>query len=132
MRLKQIGSGAWRILAPCTERGDCELIEFLVALPPNLVKDGRRLIWLFDRVNVAGPPHDAEISRQEAPGLWAFRAGRLRVLWFYDEGRVIVCSHGFVKRSEKAPRREIERALAARDRYRAAKAAGRLRIEVER
>ena len=116
-------------MAVCSERGDCALVDFLRTLPPNLAKDGRWLARLFDRVVAAGPPRDAEISRQEAPGLWEFRAGRLRVLWFYDEGRLIVCTHGFSKASQRAPRMEIERALARRSEYQAAKAAGRLRIE---
>ena len=68
-----------------------------------------------------GPPRNVEVSHKIAGDIWELIAGQLRVLWFYDEGRVIVCSHGFVKRTRKIPSGEIDRAQAACQEYRAAK-----------
>jgi phage-related protein len=71
----------------------------------------------------------AEASHKISGEIWEFIAGRLRVLWFYDQGRLIVCSHGFLKRTRKIPSGEIERAQAAFDAYRRAKKAGTLKVE---
>jgi phage-related protein len=76
-----------------------------------------------------GPPRNTEVSHKIAGEIWEFIAGRLRVLWFYDEGRVVVCSHAFVKRTRKTPRSEIERASAAHWSYRGAKKRRALSLE---
>ncbi|MFL6293874.1 MAG: type II toxin-antitoxin system RelE/ParE family toxin [Thermoanaerobaculia bacterium] len=51
------------------------------------------------------------------------------MLWFYDQGRLVVCSHGFLKRTRKTPPGEVERAQAAFDAYQRAKKAGTLKVE---
>jgi phage-related protein len=43
--------------------------------------------------------------------LWQFRKGKLRLLWFYGRGKMVVCSHCFVKVSQKTPQSEIDKAL---------------------
>jgi phage-related protein len=53
----------------------------------------------------------------------------LRVLWFWDEGRMILCTHGFVKKSRKTPPSEIARSLRMKANYEAAKQAKQLRLE---
>jgi phage-related protein len=77
-----------------------------------------------------GPPRNVEISHKISGEIWELIAGRLRVLWFYDEGRLVVCSHGFVKRTRKTPPGEIERAQTSYDAYQAAKKARNLDVEI--
>jgi len=61
-------------------------------------------------------------------GIYEFRCNRrghwLRVLWFYDEnnGRVVICTHAFIKKSNETPKGEIRK---ARDLLRAYKEARR-------
>ena len=38
-----------------------------------------------------------DIRHQIQGDIYEFIKRRLRVLWFYDKGRVIVCIHGFIK-----------------------------------
>jgi len=49
--------------------------------------------------------------------LFEFIQGRLRVLWFYDEGRLIICTGGFVKKGRKTPRSQIEHGIQAMNKY---------------
>lgn len=128
MRLEQVGAGRWTVLAVCSERGDCPLLEFLAGLGGDLARDGRRMLALLDRVAAGGPPRNVEISRQLAPGIWELIQGRLRVLWFYDEGRLVIATHGFVKKTRKAPAAEIERAKVGRDAYFRDRRRGNIRI----
>lgn len=129
MKLRRVRTGDWQILATCTDRGDCPLLDFLAGLEGGLVKDGRRMLKLFDRVANFGPPRNTEISHQLGPGLWEFIQGRLRVLWFYDEGKLVICSHGFLKKRQKTSSAELERAQQAQRRYLAAKKKGVLAVK---
>jgi len=87
------------------------------------------MLALLRRIEAQGPPRSVELSHQVGSGLWELVRGRLRVLWFYDEDRDLILTHGFVKRSRKTPAAEIARAAAYRASYRRAKAAGHLIIE---
>jgi len=87
------------------------------------------MLRLLAFVAEQGPPRNVEISHKIAGEIWEFIAGRLRVLWFYDEGRLVVCSHGFLKRTRKTPGGEIERAQAACEAYQAAKKNRTLKVE---
>ena len=40
-----------------------------------------------------------------------------RTLYFYQRGAKIIITHGFIKKSQKTPRREIERAKDLRNKY---------------
>lgn len=63
-----------------------------------------------------------EVSRSE--GIWQFCKGRLRVFCFVDGGRLLILTHGALKKTQKASVEEVNRAIAARDRYFAAKQRG--------
>lgn len=80
------------------------------------------MLALFDRVAEHGPQNlPDEISHQVSEGIFEFIRGRLRVFWFYDDGRLVVCTHGLLKKTQKTPQADIEEAKKARDAYFAAK-----------
>lgn len=62
-------------------------------------------------------------------GLFEFKRGKLRVFWFYDQDRIVICSHGLVKKAQKTPKRDLERARATITRYREAKRRGAVDVE---
>jgi hypothetical protein len=100
----------------------CELIEFLATLERNSPADQARLLYLIQRTAEIGPPHNERQCRalkgKQALGLYEFKTpGGARVLWFYDEGSLIICSHGFIKKKDKTPPEEIKRAQAIRTQY---------------
>lgn len=49
--------------------------------------------------------------------LWELRPGRRRVLYFYHKGNTYVLLHSFIKKTQKTPRREIEKAKRERNDY---------------
>lgn len=87
------------------------------------------MLKLLDRVAGHGPPRNTEISHQLGCGIWELIQGRVRVVWFYDGGRLVICSHGFVKKRQKAPVGEIETARRNRRRYLEAKKRAELEVE---
>ena len=128
MKLRRVRQARWTVLAVCERRGGCPLLEFLAGLEAQLGADGRAMLRLLSFTAEQGPPHNDELSHKIVGEIWEFVAGRLRVLWFYDEGRLVVCSHGFVKRTQKIPPGEVDRAQAAYAAYQAAKKAGLLEV----
>ena len=107
------------------------MTEFLQGLEGRLGKQARRAWGLQDLVAAVGPPRNTDISHRLAPDIWEFISGELRILWFYDERRVVVCSHGFVKQRQKTPKAHLEQAEAVRSRYFEAKSKSALRIDDE-
>ena len=117
MHLRLISKGFYTVYAIAKTREHCELLEFLEGLGQILQKDSDRMLALLDMVAIEGPPRITEISHQIKGKLFEFIQGRLRVLWFYDEGRLIICTSGFVKKGQKTPRREIDHAIQLMDAY---------------
>ena len=129
MILRTVSSGLYRVLAACTGRGDCELLSFLNEMEGPVARDAIRIANLLDRTAKEGPSRRTEVSHQIEGEIYEFIQGRLRVLWFYDERRIIVCSHGFIKKTKKIPRRELHRAKDTHRRYFEDKAKGKITIE---
>lgn len=109
----------WSIVGACNDRGDCPTDDFLSGLNANFAKDVNRVRALFTHIAKKGPNLlPVEISHNIAPEIFEFIRGRIRIVWFYGEsGRIIICSHGFVKKGQKTPRAEIEAAQRAKSNY---------------
>ena len=62
-------------------------------------------------------------SRYLEDGIYELRTSQgsniTRVLYFFVVGERVILTHGFVKKTQKTPPREIERAKKARDDWRA-------------
>jgi phage-related protein len=46
-----------------------------------------------------------------------FSSNIYRIFCFFDEGKLVVLANGFQKKSQKTPRKEIEKALAIKKEY---------------
>ncbi len=75
------------------------------------------MLDLLENVARQGPPHNVKINHTLQDPIWEFIQGRLRVLYFFDEGKVIICSHAILKKSQKVPARDIQRAKEAYARF---------------
>lgn len=49
--------------------------------------------------------------------IWELRPGNNRILYYYFENKTFVLLHVFRKKTQKTPKREIERAIAAKKDY---------------
>jgi phage-related protein len=118
----------WTLWTPSDEQGRSELFDFFDSLDETLVASREKLLALLDHVGRQGPQGlPVEISHEVAPYIWQFRKGRLRLLWFYDDGRVVICAHAFIKKTPKTPKDASNRAVALRKAYLEAKKRGKLR-----
>ena len=128
----QINQGPrFRLIAIGTqedEKINLPYFEFQQQAMRRAAKEWPKLVRILDYVVETGPPKDAEKSRQLRDGIFEFRTkGGLRLLWFYDEGRVVICVNGYIKQGQKTPRQQIEEAIQWKDKYFEAKQAGKLK-----
>jgi len=134
MRLVRIGWDVWEVLAVVDQRGRCQMLDFLGQLSAGYATAGRvMLLFLKLRLPQDGPPvNNALLCKPLGDGLFEFRrqpkGQKLRVVFFYDEGRRIVCTNAFCK-AETTPRTELLYAKAQQKRYLMAKLARELSIE---
>lgn len=93
----------------------------------------RMLAILKDYVPTEGPPkQNREISKPLRDGIHEFRRGpkkgkKLRVLYFYDKGQIIVGTHAFLK-AERTKPGVIDQAIAQEREYMAAKKLGKIEV----
>jgi phage-related protein len=57
------------------------------------------------------------LTKHLEEGIWELRPGNNRVFYFYHRNDTFVLLHSFRKKSQKTPRREIDRAKKERDNY---------------
>lgn len=131
MRVRRLHQGSYTVYAACDPRGECTLLEFLDGLGADLEKDSDRMLALLERVAQKGPLRNDKISHKIEGDIWEFIQGRVRVFYFYYEGRVVVCTHGLVKKTQKTPKGDIATANRIREQYLAAKQQGDLIEEDE-
>ena len=94
MKLRIVRDGEWRVLAAvCTERGDCDLLDFLEGLDGKLVKDGDRLLRLLQRIADEGTPRNTEVSHKLAGDVWELSS----------KGTCACCTSATVIASSSAP-----------------------------
>lgn len=104
-----------------------DLLDFLYEMEKKRPKEAAKMAALFARVLEHGILNNKQKCRSLGNKLFEFKTrGGLRVVWFWDEGRMIICTHGFEKAQQKTPRREIEKALARKADYFDAKDNGSL------
>ena len=106
-----------------TEDGKCPIWDFLEALrlkaPTN--KDARiqhkHSSLYIELLQQNGTHMNAEITKHLDDGIWELRPGNNRVFYFFYQNDTYVLLHQFRKKSQKTPKREIEKAKAERNDY---------------
>lgn len=130
MRIRVLKNDRYKIC--CVADGSTDdLLVFLNGLGANQEKSQAGMLVLLE--NAACDPNGPrnwpdslshQIDAQE--GIFEFIKGRIRVLWFYDAGKMVICAHGFLKDSQKTPPERVGRAIDIKKRYLQAKATNTL------
>jgi phage-related protein len=133
MQLVRIAHEQWDVLAVVDDRGQCQVIDFLMGSGAGPSAAQRSMLrFLRSRLPAEGPPRSVELCKALGDGIFELRrqpkGPKLRVLFFYDDGYRIVCTNAFLK-AERTPRTEVRLARDLKRRYFSAKRLRRLRIE---
>ncbi|MCF6178583.1 MAG: type II toxin-antitoxin system RelE/ParE family toxin [Geopsychrobacter sp.] len=118
---------SFRIFSLCDEAGSSEIDKIAASINNSQIKQIEKLDATFERMALHGQrslPTDR--CHHIDDGIWQFRADDIRVFWFYDKGNVIICTHGFIKKVNRTPRKQIDKAKTVRAEYHSAKKEGQL------
>ena len=84
----------------------------------------KQVTFYIELLKQNGSTLSENIMKHIEDDIWELRPGDNRVFYFfYDEDGKFVLLHHFKKKTQKTPKREIERAKAERDDYKARKEA---------
>lgn len=103
--------------------GDSEIWEFLETLRTNALtnKDARiqykQAALYIQLLQENGTRLPENVTKYLDDGIWELRPGNNRIFYFYYVNDTFILLHHFRKKSQKTPRREIDKAKAERDDY---------------
>lgn len=81
-----------------------------------------KIIWTFDLIEEVDKVPETYLKHIEnAEGLYEIRVQQgsdiFRIFCFFDEGQLVVLTNGFQKKTQKTPRKEIDRAIKIKEEY---------------
>jgi len=81
-----------------------------------------KIIWTFDLIEeIDRVPETYLKHMDDTDGLFEIRvqlaSDIFRIFCFFDEGQLIVLANGFQKKTQKTPKKEIEKALKIKKEY---------------
>lgn len=84
------------------------------------VKD--KIIWTFDLIEELQRVPETYLKHLEnTDGLFEIRVQQgsdiFRIFCFFDQGQLVVLANGFQKKTQKTPKKEIEKALKIKEDY---------------
>ena len=105
--------------------GKVEIIEFFDSLnPKEQAKIKAGMDKLIEQLNNTNFPNE-KLSKYLRDGIFELRVQLIntnsRSLYFFIEGKTIIFTHGFIKKTEKTPNSEIEKAKYVKELYRGKK-----------
>lgn len=108
----------WTVVFYVDENGHRPVREFLESLDK---RTKARLDWSIEQLRMRNVRAQEPLVRHLEGKIWELReesdTNIYRLLYFFYSGQRIVFLHGFQKKSQKTPRREIEVALRRLDSY---------------
>ena len=106
-----------------TQDGECQVWDFLEGLRIKAAsnKDARiqhkQASLYIELLQQNGTHMNENITKHLEDGIWELRPGNNRVFYFFFHDDIFVLLHQFRKKSQKTPKREIEKAKRERDDY---------------
>ncbi len=135
MKIAVLLQRRYRIAAVKEDDGTCPALDFLAGIGAQFKASATGLLALLEHIADCGLGGLSSklchcVNRKH--GIYELIKGRLRLFFFKgDGGIVLIATHGIIKKSQKTPRQDIDRAIAAKKAYDQAKAENRLVIERE-
>lgn len=115
-----------------TRDGECQVWDFLEKLRIKAAtsKDARiqhkQASLYIELLSLNGTNMNENITKHLEEDIWELHPGNNRVFYFFVQQNTFVLLHQFRKKSQKTPRREIDRAKRERDDYLSRKEKGEL------
>jgi phage-related protein len=127
MRVVRLAAGShWTVCAACTPDG-CSVLKYIEEMEVLGGRDAKRSKKILSDLTTYAPNSDkgewakSEFSIDLGDGIFEYRwdgkGGVPRVLWFYDEQKIVVCVHAVTKKDWQLDPEDMELARKRRDEY---------------
>jgi phage-related protein len=132
LKILSIQKAKFHVGAVVQEKGDgslaCALMEDFTDIEATYEASRNRILEYFKHVATGGPQalnyaqcHTVDVNNK----IYEFISGKLRVLFFQGAtGRMVICTHMFLKKTQKTPLKEVNKAIKAKKEYEEAEKAG--------
>lgn len=126
IKVIEIESDRYTVSASASDRKgivECALNDFLVACVDSKQYHGSAvgLFKLIEMFSVSGSEAlttDQSHFVDQENKIYQLKKGDLRVLYFYaNDKSIVICSHGFLKSTTKADKKEVKKAIRLRNEY---------------
>jgi phage-related protein len=108
-----------RVIFYKTVEGKCPVQDFLDSLHGKAAQKVAWVLSLLEDLEVVPSTYFKKLVGSEE--IWECRiqlaSNAYRIFCFFEENSVVILTHGFVKKTQKTPQQEIERAEAYRRDY---------------
>ncbi len=92
-----------------TDSNRCQVKEFLDKLPSKVAQ---KVVWVLKLIEDLDRVPSSYFKKLEGTDIWEcrikFASNTYRILGFFTNENTIILTHGFMKKTEKIPQREIE------------------------
>lgn len=126
IKVVEIGSERYRVLAEASDRKgrvECSLLTFLNEYYEKKQYRGSaagmfKLIEMFAEGGGSALTTEQSHYVDKDNKIYQLKKGDLRVLYFYaNEKDIVICSHGFLKTTRKAEKKEVDKAIRLQSSY---------------
>ncbi|MBP6717278.1 MAG: type II toxin-antitoxin system RelE/ParE family toxin [Rhodoferax sp.] len=132
MKILSIQQAKFHVGAVVQEKGDgtltCDLLDDFNDIEATYEASRNRLLEYFKQVAAGGPQalNMAQCHQVDANNkIYEFISGKLRVLFFQGaKGNLVICTHMFLKKTQKTPPKDVNKAIRAKEKYEHAEKAG--------
>ena len=83
------------------------------------VNEKRILFSKIKSIADNGPLKNEEKFRHEGDGIYTIKQNQIRVYCFFDQDKMFILTHGFIKKSQKADPKQKAKAIKIREEYNA-------------
>jgi hypothetical protein len=94
--------------------GTCEADEFLEGLSN---KEKGKILPVLHYTAHSGLLHNDQKFKSIGDGIFEFKGFQSRLFCFFDEGRIIILTHGCIKKRDKLDPADIKKARSRKDDY---------------
>ena len=132
MKVLSIQQAKFHVGAVVQEKGDgtltCDLLDDFNDIEATYEASRNRILEYFKQVAAGGPQalNTAQCHQVDANNkIYEFISGKLRVLFFQGtKGSLVICTHMFLKKTQKTPPKDLSKAIRAKKEYEQAEKAG--------
>lgn len=108
--LGQIAKGENCTIFALIKNEKCLTHEFLKTLHKSNIASYKKIMSTLIFFAEEGLNNNEKFKRL-TDDIYEFKSGQVRILCFFKEQNIVLCTHGFMKKTRKTPAGEISRAL---------------------